>query len=277
MIRIIINADDLGYDYITNAAIEDAFRVGCITSATILANSNTWEDVHRIVDANPNASFGVHLNLIEGKALTQSKVLFENGIVDKNNCFTKRIKTVRFPDEALQNAIFEELNAQVCVVRMQESIRITHFDSHQHTHMEAAWLDVLCRLAEKWNISYIRRRHNCWNTKSVNERLINIGVSLIKVIPPINSFVCASLPHIRYKVLENSWISILEPMCNFTDYFNGYEQMLKIVRGGLIPPDNSVIELMCHPALFKEEYEMVKNHEIEKLIPNTKLVSYLDV
>ena len=63
MIRIIINADDLGKDSQVNDKISEALQNGFITSSTIMANIELWDEVHKIVDANPKASFGVHLNL----------------------------------------------------------------------------------------------------------------------------------------------------------------------------------------------------------------------
>lgn len=90
-VSIIINADDLGKNHIVNEAIREALSLGVITSSTIMANSSSWEEVHAIVDENPQASFGVHLNLTEGKALTASSVFHKMNIVDNDNCFTKRI------------------------------------------------------------------------------------------------------------------------------------------------------------------------------------------
>ena len=92
MIRIIINADDLGKDSQVNDKISEALQNGYITSSTIMANTELWDEVHKIVDANPKASFGVHLNLTEGKALTKQPVFVERGVVDDNNCFTKKIR-----------------------------------------------------------------------------------------------------------------------------------------------------------------------------------------
>lgn len=91
-VSIIINADDLGKNHIVNEAIREALSLGVISSSTIMANSSSWEEVHAIVDENPQASFGVHLNLTEGKALTASSVFHQMNIVDNDNCFTKRIR-----------------------------------------------------------------------------------------------------------------------------------------------------------------------------------------
>ena len=81
-VSIIINADDLGKSHIVNKAISEALSLRVITSSTIMANSSTWEEVHAIVKENTQASFGVHLNLTEGKALTDSMVFRQMNIVD---------------------------------------------------------------------------------------------------------------------------------------------------------------------------------------------------
>ena len=64
-----------------------------------------------------------------------------------------------------------------------------------------------------------------------------------------------------------------------TNYFNGYEQALSFIKKGCIPNDNVVIELMCHPGhpSFEEEFNEIKKHTIEKLLPNIKLCSYKDL
>ena len=131
-VSIIINADDLGKNHIVNEAIREALSLGVITSSTIMANSSSWEEVHAIVDENPQASFGVHLNLTEGKALTASSVFHQMNIVDNDNCFTKRIRNLKSFSPELLKAVYDEWDAQINKVNIVEEIAVTHFDGHHH-------------------------------------------------------------------------------------------------------------------------------------------------
>lgn len=107
-LRIIINADDLGRNHQVNSAISEALSLQLITSSTIMANSTTWEEIHGIVSKNPQASFGVHLNLTEGKAMTSSDVFHKLDVVDANNCFTKKIREIKRPSRELLDAVYNE-------------------------------------------------------------------------------------------------------------------------------------------------------------------------
>lgn len=89
-VNIIINADDLGKNPTVNNAIKEAIDGQYITSSSILANSNYWDEIHKIVEDGSNASFGVHLNLTEGPALTRSDALINAGIVSDDNVLPMR-------------------------------------------------------------------------------------------------------------------------------------------------------------------------------------------
>ena len=68
---MIINADDFGYSAEVNEAVSECFRAGVINRATIMVNMPGAEEAARI--ARENGFFdrvGLHINLTEGKALT---------------------------------------------------------------------------------------------------------------------------------------------------------------------------------------------------------------
>ena len=137
MINVIINADDLGKSSEVNSEIDYALSKGYISSSTILANTSHWPEIHRIVDSHPQASFGIHLNLSEGKALTNSEILKKYGIVDSRNIFTGNILQTLNSDkveEDLREAIYDEWDAQLDLLINVERIRITHLDGHHHVH-----------------------------------------------------------------------------------------------------------------------------------------------
>ncbi len=83
MRNLIINADDLGADEARNAGIFEAIQAGTVTSASILPNGPGLQDaLNRIhFGSFRNVSWGVHLNLSEGKPVSTeiSLLLGPNG------------------------------------------------------------------------------------------------------------------------------------------------------------------------------------------------------
>ena len=279
MIRIIINADDLGKDHETNLAIEKALKEGSITSSTIMANSNTWDDVHSIINDNPAASFGIHLNLTEGPALSKSNILFEAGIVDEKNFFTKKAKSLSSLNTSVKEAIFNEWDNQISKIINKEKINVSHLDGHHHIHMNPIYVSILKDLSQKYNIKYIRRKHNTWCPKSFKDKVTSSILSLYVSIPLLEIISCKVSKRFKNRILNHKWIPYLNEVVGFTDFFNGYEQALELIKNGFYPPQDAIIELMCHPGhpSFAKEYELVNNHTIEKLMPNSKLFSYNNI
>ena len=63
--RVIVNVDDLGLHPAVRRAVEDLFRAGAVTSATLLVNGPDAAAAARI----QGPGLGVHLNILRGKPL----------------------------------------------------------------------------------------------------------------------------------------------------------------------------------------------------------------
>lgn len=277
MIRIIINADDLGKDSQVNDKISEALQNGFITSSTIMANTELWDEVHKIVDANPKASFGVHLNLTEGKALTIQSVFVERGIVDKNNCFTKKIREVNLDDAELQKAVRQEWDAQIKRVVEEQGITITHLDGHHHIHTQYAFREILSSLAEKWRIRYVRSRY-IYPQKGLG----NIMRTLVSnEFPSFWYNLTVSKNNRLFSVIHSCaetelWRRYMSQQCLMTDYFDSYEHFYHQLTSGCKVTDGKVVELMCHPGHpnYEEEYGMVMSGLLLKHLAMIELTSY---
>lgn len=277
MIRIIINADDLGKDSQVNDKISEALQNGLITSSTILANTELWDEVHKIVDAQPKASFGVHLNLTEGKALTRQPVFFERGIVDKNNCFTKKIREANLNDAELQKAVLQEWDAQIKKVVEEQGITITHLDGHHHIHTQYAFREILSSLAEKWRIRYVRSRY-IYPQKGLG-KIIRTLVS--NVFPSFWYNLTDSKNNRLFSVIHSCvetelWRRYMSQQCLMTDYFDSYEHFYHQLTSGCKVTDGKVVELMCHPGhqLYSKEYEMIESKALSHVKYDVEYISY---
>lgn len=282
MINVIINADDLGKDHVVNAEINNALQKHLITSSTILANSNYWDEVHHVVANNPDASFGVHLNLTEGKALTDSPIFHELDIVNDSNCFTKKIHTLTDCSEELQEAVFKEWDAQVNKVIETEGIEATHFDGHHHIHTKWEFRTVLLKLLKKYNINKVRNRCvvpysklklfavSCINNAAKSDFVFNY-VEKRKTSSSFFRTCNLYMESFRWRLLfQKNGIAM-------SDYFDAYENWVKMLGNGIKCPDNTIVELMCHPGHpnYQNEYEKI----IQNKMPQNKynLISFKDI
>src|SRR5437868_288775 len=78
MPRLIVTADDVGLDPGMTAGAIEAHRDGIVTACSIVANGIAFDDaVARLRDV-PKLEVGVHLTLVEERALTTGEVMPRN-------------------------------------------------------------------------------------------------------------------------------------------------------------------------------------------------------
>lgn len=282
MMKVIINADDLGKNHEVNMAILDALRSKSITSSTIMANSNYWDEIHQIVNENPNASFGVHLNLTEGKCCSDGGIFRKYNVVNSNNEFTKEIRNIKIFNSDLLKAVEEEWDAQINKIVNVESIRISHFDGHHHIHADYPFYFILLRLAEKYNIESVRNRYLYpTQKKSIIVQLIKRMLSLIwiqrlfKVLIQKEYF----LSRVVFSIESIIWRKKICRKLILTDYFDSYEHFLSQIEKGYPIKKNCVIELMCHPGHpnYLEEYRLIQENTLQRACPKIQFISYKQV
>lgn len=281
MVKVIINADDLGKNSDVNKAIAKAFSDGAISSSTIMANSDSWDEVHKIVEQNPQASFGVHLNLTEGKALTDSPVLHISGIVDNNNYFTKNVRNLSVYTSEIIQAVKDEWFAQIKKVTETEGISVAHIDGHHHIHTFYPFIGILKECLQEFGINKVRNRY-IFPRKRINTILHKV-VCLLSSSDLIFNLIDRtknnnSYLNLVYNIIETEkWRKLVSQRYIITEYFDSYEHFCDKIEY-LGKDENVTVELMCHPGhpLFKSEFEAIKGHLLEKKI-NCKLISYNDL
>ena len=281
-IRIIINADDLGLSPEVNKEIDKAMECGYITSTTILANTEYIEDVKKIIKKHPKASFGIHLNLTQGKAITNSGILRESGIVDKDNCFTGDARYITLFTHDILNAIQEEWIAQI--MRLSDNgISISHIDGHHHIHSKFELQCVLLEICKHFGIKKIRNRYSkpfswkfCKKTPTQTHEVKNhTKTNNIAQTTPKRSNPKTS--PIKYLLNSIKWyIRIKISGYKTTQYFDSYASCINNLSSGKKYPKNCTIELMCHPAHLNyiEEYNDICNRKVDNLIHDCKYISY---
>ncbi len=154
---MIVNADDFGLTTGVNRAIAELHADGVLTSATLMARAQAADEAVKRALGVPALGVGCHVVLVDGEPVLPAKEI--PTLVDprtevfypKLGSFLRRLFAGRV--RALE--IEAEARAQMELLQ-RYGLRLTHFDTHKHTHMFPAVLRPLLRAARAAGITALR-------------------------------------------------------------------------------------------------------------------------
>ncbi len=164
MQRLIVNADDYGLTRGVNRAILECHQRGIVTSTTLMANSDEFQDavasVKRLVPqggTGPALGIGCHIVLADGRPvlppaevpslLAPGTGLFYRSIQQlAKQALSHRFRAEEIEAEAI--AQFQKIQAA--------GITISHFDAHKHAHIFPSILKPLLRAAAACGVPALR-------------------------------------------------------------------------------------------------------------------------
>jgi predicted glycoside hydrolase/deacetylase ChbG (UPF0249 family) len=281
--KVIINADDFGYSDEMNSAIEKAIISHRISSTTIMANAPMFEEATRIAKNYPNISYGVHLNIIEFKPLSDTRIFKKYKLVDDNDEFIMgAVFTLReFPYD-LKVAIKEEWRAQIERV-VETGINISHLDSHQHTHAIYALEGVVTELLEEYHIHRIRRKFYVSVSRMLRERgyerPIYNGVSE-RVNTDNHKLLSKLWRHfVSIPYNQRRWVNKMRKHAVMTDDIYIYQVFVQELQHSAYRYRNRIIEAECHPGLSanQNETEWLMQDKLREYSKDYQLISYNDL
>ena len=264
--KFILNADDLGLSNNINKGVIDGYNSGVLRSASLCANGDAFSSViNEIMPECLDLCIGVHLNIIEGKALSEkSKIPL---LVDKrgkfNNSYTQ-LMTKSCKKEFIEQL---EIEFRAQIEKIKEHLNPAHIDSHVHTHGIPKIFELTCKLAEEYNIPYVRTQFERPYLTPIVSKHINLKypINLIKVAL-LNSFTLKNK-----KTLKNY------PKLKTNDYLVGvsYTGMMdnNTVENGLRvfkKDEDVVVESLIHPYYSEKmsEYDITQNRDMKFKIEN---------
>lgn len=135
--RLIINADDFGYDPAVSRGVAEALQKGALSSTTLMVNTP-----HSLDAAARAGSFsvGLHLNLARHAPLWPG---FPVELLEAGELVEPKASTL--PPEVVRLETLAQLD------RLQELLRrpATHLDVHRHLHRHPNVLEGLCAAAKE--------------------------------------------------------------------------------------------------------------------------------
>jgi hopanoid biosynthesis associated protein HpnK len=156
MKRLIVNADDFGYTRGVNAGIARAYKTGIVTSTTIMANGDAFEDAVELARANPGLGVGCHLALVGGRPVAEPSRV--SSLVDEEGALLPTLTQLVFRltrGLVPNDEIASEFRAQVDRVA-RAGIQPTHLDTHKHSHTHPQVMKALTRVAAEFGIECVR-------------------------------------------------------------------------------------------------------------------------
>lgn len=253
MKKVIINADDFGYSKENNEAIKLGYKRGIITSCSLLTNLNGFENAINIILPEINdIDLGFHFNIVEGKSITESRLLCDN-----QNCFNNSYIQIikKSKDEKFLKAIELEFRAQIEKVLPHH--KISHIDSHMHTHAIPEIFNLILKLAEEYKIKYIRTQ---------NEVPYFIGRKALCYTFPLNivkNLLLKIYTNINIKQLRETELKTNKNFIGIL--YTGMMDETAILRGlNKIKDENSITEIIFHPTIDKSKKNNYKEFQITK-------------
>ena len=259
MKKFILNADDLAKDVSHNSAILTAYEHGLLKSASIMTNMESYDDaLKRVVKNCPNMSIGVHLNLIEGKSILSNLDMLTDNEKNFNNSYvTLLLKSYKAKFLA---QVEDEFRAQIERAK-SDGIKITHLDSHVHTHSIPNIFKIVARLANEYNISQVRTQEEVpYFIQNRSYQAVNfIKVMLLNSFTFINRFTAK-----KYNLKTNDYLIGVS--------YTGDMDSSTILEGLKKIKGENIVEALIHPTLENKEFELTKDSELKNHIERMNYV-----
>ncbi len=150
---LIIHADDFGETAEITDGIGQSIEAGVVTSTSIVANMPaTQYALRRVRSLAERASFGVHLNLCEGRPLTPGLSLVgRDGEFHDKRALIERAVLGKLSMRELE----AEIVAQIALVR-DSDVAISHVDGHKHLHQLPLVSVVVAKVLPRFGIRRVR-------------------------------------------------------------------------------------------------------------------------
>lgn len=253
-IRLVVNADDFGISARINEGIIAAHRTGIVTSTSLMAVGRAFEQAVQLCRSAPTLDVGVHLTLVAERPLLPgtSSIIGDDGRFPASaGAFLRRWLTgnIRLKD------VQAEWSAQIERV-LDNGIRVTHLDSHQHVHILPGLAELSFCIAAQYDVPFVRVpvehfQLDRWPGRHEISRMM--GATALWT-----SWMLARLAGARKMRLQPPHFLGFQDGGRLDDL--RLRRMLRTLRPG------RTYELMCHPGLRPDEPDLQSwayGHEVE--------------
>ena len=157
MPRLIVNADDFGLTSGINRAIIELHGNRLLTSATLMARAAATPEAIELAKATPTLGVGCHIVLVDGEPSASAQDVAslisgeKQGFNEKLGPFLTGLYSGRIRPAEIER----EARAQIEYL-LKAGVKLTHIDTHKHTHMFPRVLRPVLRAARECGIGAVR-------------------------------------------------------------------------------------------------------------------------
>lgn len=247
MKRLIVNADDFGFTRGVNEGILRAHRTGIVTSTTIMANGDAFEEAVEMARVMPSLGVGCHLSAVGGRPISKPSEI--PTLVDHDGLLPPTlgqllIKLAR--KSVSTDEIAAEFRSQLIRIT-SAGITPTHLDTHKHSHTHPQVMRALARVATEFGVVCVRNPF---------ESIVVGAVAMLsswKYLKQAAKATAIQPAAIKFRQ------AIAEYRLKTTDRFLGVRLtgMLDTaaIKSMMESLTEGTTELMCHPGLYDDELE----------------------
>jgi predicted glycoside hydrolase/deacetylase ChbG (UPF0249 family) len=212
-----------------NEGIVEAHQRGILTSTTLMASGDAFDDAVGLAHQNPALDVGCHLVLIGGRS-----------VLAPQKPLPATVPALLAAIVSGKIGIYDELAAQVRKI-LAAGIAPTHLDTHKHTHLAPPVLDAVARIAQEFGIPWVRRP-------------FDLPITAARAGAPwLKRATTEGLDFLRHRFHR----VLADHNCRTTDHFAGFQltgrfrvaELAQLIRE---LPDGTT-EFMCHPGHCRAE------------------------
>jgi chitin disaccharide deacetylase len=200
--RLIVNADDFGLTPGVNRAIVELNRRGTLTSATLMAKAGATSEAIDLGSSTSTIGIGCHVVIVDGESVLQPRQdlvwlvdpVRTAGRFEPTLGGLLRLLYLRrggywpwLPSSStLEEEIQAEAAAQIALLQSR-GLRLTHIDTHKHTHMFPRVLRPVLRAARAAGIRTVRNPFEpAWSIRATPRApaLRHLQVWLLRTLEP---------------------------------------------------------------------------------------------
>ncbi len=259
--RLILNADDFGLTRGINRAIEELHRAGALTSATLMATGEAFDDAVRIAHANPTLGVGCHIVLTDGLPVSHPHSIQTLLGADGKHF---RPTLGDFVQALVRGRIDPQHIEREAVAQLQKlqraGIDVTHLDTHKHTHLFPQVAAPLLRIAESTSVGAIRNPFEPAWLRPLNHGslLRRIQVRLLERLRPAFNRQRQLRPGMATVLTTSGSLGVSTTgtlnQKTLTELLNA---LTAATAGESTSQQNSIYELVCHPGYSDADLDCI--------------------
>ena len=153
---LVITADDFGLSLPVNEAVEEGYRRGILTAASLMVGAPKFGDAVDRARSLPGLGIGLHVTLLDGRPVLPPDQV--PGLVGPDGRFFKspaRFGTALFFSTELRRQAVAEIRAQF--ERFGETgLPLDHVNGHKHFHIHPVVADAIATIAPAYGLPPVR-------------------------------------------------------------------------------------------------------------------------